>query len=128
VLRLLGIIQMTIRLTGVALIILGGLLWTGHIEVRQAHMGIGGLFVLALWLLAAVAFRMRVAAGLGVRVVVWGMVVLVLGLFQGQLLSDSATHVYIRILHLVAGLIAIGLAELLAGPIKRSHRALDPAT
>jgi hypothetical protein len=30
-------------------------------------------------------------------------------------------HVYIRILHLIIGLVAIGVGEMLAGRIKRAH-------
>jgi hypothetical protein len=123
--RMIRIVQLTLRLTAVALLILGILLWTGHPELKQAHMGLGLVFVIALWSLAAIGFRMQVGAGLATRVVIWGFVVLGLGMIQGQILSGSDSHVYVRILHLAAGLIALGVAEFLGARIKRSHKALD---
>jgi hypothetical protein len=125
-LRMVRILQMTVRLTGLALIILGTLIWTGHVELRQAHMGLGVLFVLALWSLAGIGFRTRVGVGLATRAVLWGLVVLYFGMVQGQI-GTGSMHVYIRILHLVVGLVAIGVAEFLAARIKRSHKGLQAA-
>jgi hypothetical protein len=105
-LRTIRVAQITIRLTGLALIILGILLWTGNTGLRQAHMGLGLLFVLALWSLAAV----------------WGLVVLWLGMVQTRVWPGSA-HVYVRVLHLLVGLVAIGVGEALAARIKRVHGA-----
>jgi hypothetical protein len=122
-LRMVRIAQMAVRLTGLAQIILGGLIWAGHSELKQAHMGLGMLFVFALWSLAAIGFRARAAVGLCVRVTIWGIVVLLFGMLQGQMWPDDR-HIYVRIMHIVVGLIAIGVAEALAQRIKRSHKAI----
>jgi len=123
-LRMVRIAQMTVRLTGMLQIILGALIWAGHSELKQAHTGLGMLFVLALWSLAAIGFRARAAVGLGIRATIWGIVVLWYGMIQGQLWTGDQ-HIYVRVLHLIVGLVAIGVAELLARRIKHSHKAME---
>lgn len=116
-LRLMRFVQMTVRLSGLALLILGVLIWTGNQQLIPAHMGLGLLFVLALWSLAALSFRSRTAVGLGVRASIWGIVVLWLGLVQRQV-WPGPPHVYVRVLHLIVGLSAIGVAEMLGARLK----------
>jgi hypothetical protein len=124
-LRLIRILQLTLRLDGLALIIVGAFIWGGHNELTQAHMGLGALFVLALWALSAVGFRSRSTIGLAVRGLIWGGVVLYFGMVQTQLLVGEA-HVSIRILHLIVGLVAIGLGEALGARLRRAHRVPAP--
>jgi hypothetical protein len=119
-LRTLRIAQLTVRLSGLALIILGILLWLGYDSLRAAHMGLGLLFVLAIWSLAALGFKTRANVGLAVRAAVWGIVVLWLGMVQTRI-WPGGSHVYVRALHLLVGLIAIGVAEALAARIKRAR-------
>jgi hypothetical protein len=125
-LRKVRIVQLTLRLTGLLLIVMGVLIWTGNGDALvQAHMGLGLLFVLALWSLAALGFRARVSVGLSIRAAVWGIVVLWLGMIQGQLWLGQQ-HVYVRVAHLAVGLIAIGVGEALAARLKRAHASLAP--
>jgi hypothetical protein len=66
--------------------------------------------------------------------IAWGFIVLLLGLSQDQLFPGPA-HWLIKLLHLLVGLSAIGLAELLArrslARVPRTqpqpHRATQPA-
>jgi hypothetical protein len=58
-----------------------------------------------------------VSRGFVVLVIVWGVIVLVLGLTQTQLLPGDF-HWVIQVLHLLVGLGAIGQAEGLATRIK----------
>jgi len=58
-----------------------------------------------------------VGAGLVALAVLWGIIVLALGMTQTRLMPGSA-HWVIRVLHLLVGLFAIRLGEVLAQRIK----------
>jgi hypothetical protein len=66
--------------------------------------------------------RAHLPAGLVALAIAWGFVVPVLGLLQGELLPGGS-HWVVQVLHLLVGLIAIGLAESLAARIKRMAAA-----
>ena len=118
--RLLRIVQLTFRLTALLLLILGALIWGGRSNLAQPHAALGMLFVLSLWCLAALGFRTRAGVPLAFRAVFWGFVVLIFGMVQVNM-WPGPQHVYVRILHLVVGLAAIGLGEMLGARIKRAH-------
>ena len=104
-----------VRILGIILIILGVLFWTGHaLQLVPLHMLLGLLFVLALWLLAGVAFRAGGLGGFASAVVVWGIIVLVFGMGQRTLMPGGA-HWVIQVLHLLIGLAAMGVGDRLAG-------------
>lgn len=112
---------MVVRLFGVILLVLGGLFWSGNaLQLVGTHMLIGVLFVLALWTLSGVAAAAHQSGGLVASGFIWGIVVLALGMVQKSLMPGSA-HWVIRVLHLLIGLIAMGLGERLAAGIKRSQ-------
>lgn len=112
--------RMLVRLLGVILIILGLLFWTGNAEsLIPIHILLGILLVLTLWVLAFLAFRAGVSTGFVLGMVVWGLIVLLLGLNQAQLFPGDA-HWVTEVLHLLVGVGAIGLAEALGGRIKRA--------
>ncbi len=114
------IAQMVVRLFGLVLIVLGGLFWGGRaLELVNTHMLIGVLFVLALWVLSGIAAVTHQSAGLVATGFIWGIIVLALGMMQKSLMPGSA-HWVIQVLHLLVGLIAMGIGERLAGGIKRS--------
>ena len=99
---------------GSVLIVLGLLFWFGNaLSLIPVHMLLGLLLVLTLWTLAVLAVRARVQPGFVVLGIVWGAVVPILGLTQDQLLPGPM-HGIIRVLHLLLGLGAIGVAEMLA--------------
>jgi hypothetical protein len=103
-------LQMLIRVTGLLEIVLGLAFWTGNLRnLIPLHMLIGLVFVLALWVLAVLAVRSGVNRGFVALVLVWGLIVLILGVTQTQLLPGAA-HWVIEVLHLLVGLAAIGLA------------------
>jgi hypothetical protein len=115
---------MLIRVTGVVLIILGAAFWTGHAFAEiPLHKQVGYLFVLSLWTLAALAARAGVAPSFVSLAVVWGLAVAALGMTQDRLLIGNA-HWVIKVLHLLVGLGAMGLAEGLAA---RSKQTPTPA-
>jgi hypothetical protein len=119
-LRTVRIAQLVLRLTGLTQIVIGVLIWAGRgDDFLQGHMGLGLLFVLSLLCLAALGLWSRVSVGLAVRAVVWGIVVLWFGMVQSRIWPGQL-HVYVRVAHLLIGLIAIGVGEALAARLKRT--------
>jgi hypothetical protein len=105
--------RMVVRVLGTVMIALGLLFWTGNaLGLIQLHMLIGLVVVLTLWALAALAARIGVQPGLVLLALLWGLVVPLLGVTQDQLLPGPA-HWTIKVLHLLLGVGAIALAELL---------------
>ena len=123
------VIEMLIRVLGLIMIILGLLFWTGNaLNLIGLHMLIGIIVVLLLWALAIMAARKGVSLGLVALAIVWGLIVAALGMTQSRLLPGDF-HWVIKALHLVVGLAALGIAERLAGSLKRSGMsAAQPTT
>ena len=124
------IAQTLVRTLGPLQIGLGLLFWTFNaMNLIPLHMLIGLLIVLALWVLAALGVRAGVHLGLVSAAFAWGILVIVLGMTQDQLLPGDL-HWIVKVTHLAFGIVAIGFAELLARGIHTSTRAsrLTPAT
>ena len=110
-------LRMLTRLTGAIQIVLGVLFWSGYaLSLISIHMLVGLTLVLGLWALSWLAAASGASLGSVVLAVAWGMVVPVLGLTQTQLLPGS-DHWVIQVVHLLVGLGAIGMAELMAGDV-----------
>jgi hypothetical protein len=106
--------QWLVRLIGSIMLLLGLLFWSGNaLTLIPVHMLLGLVLVLMLWALAVLAARAGVQPGLVALAFAWGLVVPSLGLTQASLLPGPA-HWLIRVLHLLVGVGAIGLAEALA--------------
>ncbi len=111
------IIRALFGLIGIALLVLGALFWTDHaLSLIPLHMALGGLFVLCMWALAALALGVPRARGMAAWVLVWSFVVPVLGGLQVGLLPGSL-HWIVQSAHLLVGLIAMGLGHALAARI-----------
>ena len=109
-----SVARMVVRVLGTVMIVLGLLFWSGNaLGLIPVHMLLGLVVVLALWTLAALAARAEVQPGLVVLALLWGLVVPILGVTQDQLVPGPA-HWTIKVLHLLLGVGAIALAELLA--------------
>jgi hypothetical protein len=107
-------LQMAIRVVGVVQLALGVAFWTGNaLGLVDLHQLLGILLVLGLWTQAVLAARAGVEPRLVAVAAVWGLVVLIVGLTQTNLLTGSA-HWLIEVLHLLLGLGLLGLAENLA--------------
>ena len=120
------VIQMLVRLIGVVMILLGLLFWTGNaLTLIPIHMLLGIVLVLLLWALAVMALLAGAPRGLAALAIVWGLIVPILGMTQTQLLPGDA-HWVIRVLHLLVGLVALGLAERLAVRIKLALPSAPP--
>ena len=119
------IIQVLIRLLGLIMIVLGVLFWTGNaLTLIPIHMLLGLVLVLLLWAQAILAARAGMGLGLAALAFAWGLIVVALGVMQNRLLPGDA-HWVIKVLHLLVGVAAIGLAERLAGGIKRGRLAAE---
>lgn len=118
------IAQMTARVTGLGLILLGLLFWTGNaLGLIPVHMMLGFVLVLALWTLAGLGVRAGVSGGFVALAFAWGLILPVVGIGQMQWLIGP-WHWVIEVVHLVIGLGAIGQAE---GMAKRIGEAIVPA-
>lgn len=112
--------QMVIRVAGVLLLLLGFAFWAGRaLSLVNIHMLLGVILVLALWLLAAAALSTGQTRGAAGGAIVLGLVVLIFGMVQRTLLPGSA-HVVVQVIHLLLGLGAIGLGEMMGAAVKKA--------
>jgi hypothetical protein len=110
---------MVLRVAVLLALILGILFWTGNaLSLMLVHMALGILAVLSLWTLGGAIASTKGGVGLAIGAFVWGLLVVALGLTQRALLVGS-THWVIQVLHLLLGLGAIGLGEMIAARYKR---------
>jgi hypothetical protein len=113
------VLRIFVGLDGLLLIVLGLLFWSGNAtSLVPVHMLLGIALVLALWTLCVLAAISGVNLGLVALAALWGLVVPILGLTQTRLLPGDA-HWLIRVLHLLVGIVAIALAQMLAMRITR---------
>jgi hypothetical protein len=98
---------------------LGILFWTGNADSFQiVHIIIGILVVLSLWTLGIAQGLQGGSFGLALATFVVGFLLALVGLFQARWLIGS-NHWIIQIIHLLLGLSAIGLAEMISGRYRR---------
>jgi hypothetical protein len=110
-------LQMLVRVSAAIVIVLGILFWVGLADALiPVHIFFGSLIVIALWILAIMAARSGAPAGLVALAIVWGVIVPILGLAQERILPGGA-HWIIQVVHLLVGIGAIGLAQVLGGRI-----------
>ncbi len=103
-----------VRITGLIQIVLGVLFWAGNaLALIPVHVLSGLTLVIALWVLAFQSLQTSDNPRRGVAGIVWGVIVVALGLYQGGLLPGTA-HWLIQVLHLLVGIAAIGMAHGLA--------------
>lgn len=110
---------MTIRVSGVLLVLLGLAIWTGRADqVTPIHELLGFVLVLALWILSFFAARAGVPMRWVVLAVAWGLAAPILGLTQPNLVTGD-WHWTIQVLHLLIGVGAIGQGENLAARMRQ---------
>jgi hypothetical protein len=117
------VVQMLIRTTWLIALVLGVVLWTGRPALMIVHEGWGIAFVLALWALVYLGVRSGTgretnSPGVTLPLALWSLVVLFVGVTQKSILS-GASHWVARVLHLLVGIVAMGLAEALGARIRR---------
>jgi len=115
------VLRIFVGLDGLTLIVLGLLFWTGNaLSLVPLHMLLGIALVVALWTLCVLAAIAGEQLGLVALAALWGLIVPILGLTQTRLVPGDA-HWLIRALHLLIGIVAVALAQLLAVRIARRH-------
>src|SRR5690242_5634403 len=115
-----NVLRIVVSAIGAIMIVLGLLFWTGNaFSLLPLHMLLGVALVLMLWIIAVMALVARVNSILALIALIWGAIVPVLGITQFQLLPGSL-HWLIQALHLLVGIIAIALANILARRIARA--------
>jgi uncharacterized membrane protein len=107
-----------IRITGLFQLIIGVIFWVNQDDnLVPFHILVGVVLVLSLWIIAFLAARAGVSRKMAALGFIWGLVVVILGLTQTEILPGNL-HWLIEVLHLVLGLGAIGLGEGLSARIK----------
>jgi hypothetical protein len=102
------------RSIAVIQVTLGVLFWTGNADsLVPVHIAVGLLLVVDLWAAVALGLRAGAPIGLAAFAVVWSVGMPLFGLAQTNLLPGAA-HPVIQVLHLIVGLVAVGLVEALA--------------
>ena len=112
-------VSWTIRITGLALVVLGLLLWVDAASgFRSIHILLGLVLVVALAAAAVLALRAGAKPILPAIAIAWALLTAALGMVQAQLMVGDA-HVVIEVIHLLVGIVAIGLGEALAAAGRR---------
>ena len=110
---------MVLRITVLFNLITGIIFWTGNADPLQiVHIILGILAVLALWTIGIVQGLRGGSFGLAVATFVVGFLLALVGLFQTRWLNDS-NHWIIQVIHLLLGIMAIGLGEMIGGRYRR---------
>ena|SRR5690348_13807531 len=105
-----GISLWIVRIAGTVQLVLGALFWSGHAyALLPLHIISGMLIVLTLWTVAVLALINGTRPGLAVFSLMWGLALPAFGLRQATILVGSM-HWIVRVVHLLMGLAAMGLA------------------
>ncbi|HEU4355907.1 MAG TPA: hypothetical protein VFT27_10000 [Actinomycetota bacterium] len=113
--------------SGALLLILGLIIWVADAhQLVGVHIALGVVLVLSLWTICAIAGRSGVAAGSVAFAAAWGVLIVVLGLSQEELVPGDL-HWTIQVLHVVISMGAIWWGKRLAKMIG-SRRALSPSS
>jgi hypothetical protein len=121
---------MVLRITGLLALILGILFWVGVIQGAESlrnpwtsvHMTLGIIVTICLVILGSLMLTTKGGSvGLGVGAIVLSVLVIALGLGQVQIPALAAYSVnwVVKIVHLLLGLLAIGMGEMIGGRYRR---------
>jgi hypothetical protein len=114
---------------GALLLVLGLIIWAGigdHEQLVAVHISIGVVLVLTLWTIAAIAARSGVPARTVSFAAAWGLLVVLFGLAQEDLLTGS-WHWTIQVLHVAISMGAIWWGRRLVQLMRRAQSASQPS-
>ena len=110
---------MVLRIAVLFNLITGIIFWTGNADPLQiVHIILGIIAVIALWTLGIIQTLRGGSIGLAAAAFVVGLLLALVGLFQTNWLTGS-NHWIIQVIHLLLGLMTIGLGEMIG---RRSRR------
>ena len=112
---------MVLRITVLFNLITGIIFWTGNADPLQiVHIISGILAVISLFTLGILQGLRGGSFALALATFLVGFLLLLVGLFQKSWLPEpNANHWIIQVIHLILGLAAIGLGEMVAGRYRR---------
>jgi hypothetical protein len=114
-----SILQMTVRILGVILLILGIVFWTGNAHFLVTfHILLGSVLTLALFVLTYQAYCAGVSKWLVLIAAVWAIGLPIWGLAQHQIFPGEYNWIT-KALHLLCGVGAIGVGEISAVQIRK---------
>lgn len=106
-------LQMVIRIVGMLQLALGIVFWTGNADkLVVVHILLGLILTIALFMLTFRAYRAGVVRWLVILAAVWAVGLPVWGMLQEKIFPESLFWIA-QVLHLICGLGAIGLGEML---------------
>jgi hypothetical protein len=111
--------QIVVRVCGFLALLFGIMIWIGNLRLTMIHMLLGFLLVLALWTLSVLAIRAKIMS-VGITGIIFGLIIAGFGNAQKTIMQGDS-HWLIRVLHLILGLAAMGLAESLAKSIRNAR-------
>ena len=123
---------MVLRIAALLALILGILFWVNVIPGADSfrnpwtsvHMTLGIIVTICLVILAVLTLTTKGgSAGLGIGAIVLAVLVVALGLSQTRLLIADSVHWIVQVIHLLFGLAAIGLGEMMAARYGRLAKA-----
>jgi len=119
--------QATLFGCGALLLVFGVIIWTGKADqLIGVHVTIGVVLIFTLWTLAAIAARSGVQASTVAFAAAWGLLVVLFGLAQEDLLKGS-WHWTIQVLHLAISMGAIWWGRRLVHAMRRPPSASHPS-
>src|SRR5205823_9235634 len=126
IMRAINISLMVLRLAFLVVIILGILFWTGNAQnLTLIHMLLGFIVVISLWVIGLAQRSIKGGSfALAVATFVLGLILAIVGLYQTGWLVGSS-HWIIQVIHLLLGLSAIGLGEMITRRTKRRLRSTE---
>jgi hypothetical protein len=110
-----------LTLAGLLALISGLLFWTGiALNLLALHMLLGFLTVGALWVIGlAQAFAQRGSWAIAACALIVGALMIVIGMMQSSLLVGKL-HWLIQVIHLVLGLLTIGIGHMAAARYRKA--------
>ena|SRR5260370_39030933 len=126
--KIIRICSMIVRASFILALILGLSFWFGWLAptpgIQGIHMLLGIIFVLGLWGIGlAQGFALKNGSlALGIATFIVGLAVVIVGLQQDSWRASVGVEAMNGI-HLVLNILAIGLAEMVAGRSKRLAKA-----
>ncbi|HEY6541325.1 MAG TPA: hypothetical protein VIZ18_10325 [Ktedonobacteraceae bacterium] len=111
---------MVLRVAVLFNLITGIIFWTGNADPLQiVHIIAGILAVISLWTLGILQGLRGGSLGIALATFLVGFLLVLVGLFQKNWLTDPANHWVIQVIHLILGLAAIGLGERINASYRR---------
>jgi hypothetical protein len=125
-------LQWFVRIAGLGALVLGAMLWFAPetaLKITRSfatgievHMVLGGIVALALAVLAAWALIDRVRIPAALAGLLWAIATVIVGTLQDWWVAGGS-HPVMAVIHLLLGIGAIGLAEMLAATLKKAKLA-----